>query len=74
MTVQDSICPPTDLTEADRLVADLAALLDAGLVAVQENLLGPARYGVVSELDDQIARPSASPARGIPLRRRRPLM
>lgn len=74
MTVQDSICPPIDLTEADRLVADLAALLDAGLVAVEENLLGPARYGVVSELDDEIDRPSASPVRGMPLRRRRRLM
>lgn len=71
MTVQDSICSPTDVTEADRLIADLAALLDAGLVVVRENLLGPARYGVVPELDDQIDRPIASPATGIPFRRER---
>jgi len=30
----------------DELIADLAALLDAGLVVVHEPVLGPARYGV----------------------------
>ena len=72
MTVQDPICSPADLTEADQLISDLAALLDAGLVAVQENLLGPARYGVVSELDDAADRPTASQDGGIPLGRHRP--
>ncbi len=71
MTVQDPICSPADLTEADRLVSDLAALLDAGLVAVQENVLGPARYGVVSELDDAADRPSPAQDGGIPLDRHR---
>lgn len=31
---------------AGELIADLAALLDAGLVVVHEPVLGPARYGV----------------------------
>jgi hypothetical protein len=35
-----------DLADAERLVCDLAALLDAGLLVVHENVLGPARYGV----------------------------
>ena len=30
----------------DELIADLTALLDAGLVVVHEPILGPARYGV----------------------------
>jgi hypothetical protein len=30
----------------DELISDLAALLDAGLVVVDEPVLGPARYGV----------------------------
>ena len=41
-----------DLAEADRLIADLAALLDAGVVVVHERVLGPARYGVASERGD----------------------
>jgi hypothetical protein len=41
-----------ELAEADRLIADLAALLDAGLVVAHERVLGPARYGVASDLDD----------------------
>jgi hypothetical protein len=40
------------IAEADRLIADLAALLDAGLVVVHERVLGPARYAVASELGD----------------------
>ena len=39
-----------DLHEVDELISDLAALLDAGLVVVHEAVLGPPRYGVVSEL------------------------
>ena len=35
-----------DFAGADELIADLAVLLDAGLVVVQEHVLGPARYGV----------------------------
>jgi hypothetical protein len=42
-----SACSAADLAEADRLISDLAALLDAGLIAVQEHVLGPARYGAV---------------------------
>ena len=41
-----------DLAEADRLISDLAALLDAGLVVVHEHVVGPARYGVGTELGD----------------------
>jgi hypothetical protein len=41
-----------ELAEADRLIADLAALLDAGLVVVHGRVLGPARYGVACDLDD----------------------
>ena len=68
MTAQDFICSPTDLAEVDRLVSDIAALVDAGLVAVQENRLGPARYGVVPELDDSIDRAIASSDACVPLR------
>lgn len=67
MTVQDFICSPADLTEVDRLISDLAVLLDAGLVAVQESRLGPARYGVVPELDDPVDGPTASQDRLVPL-------
>ena len=35
-----------DLAEAERLISDLIALLDAGVVEVREQVLGPARYGV----------------------------
>jgi len=35
-----------DLADAERLVSDLAALLDAGVLVVHEHVLGPARYGV----------------------------
>jgi hypothetical protein len=38
----------TDLAEADRLIADIAALLDAGLVVAHEHVLGPVRYGLTS--------------------------
>lgn len=41
---------PADLAEADRLIADLAALVDAGLVVVRGHVLGPARYEATSEL------------------------
>jgi hypothetical protein len=43
-------CLPADLAEAERLISDLAALLDAGLVVAQEHVLGPARYGVVADM------------------------
>ena len=35
-----------EVAGADELIADLAALLDAGLVVVHEPVLGPARYGI----------------------------
>ena len=47
MTVQDQLAA-ADLAEADRLISDLAALLDAGLVVAHEHVLGPARYGLTS--------------------------
>jgi hypothetical protein len=68
MTVQGFISSPTDLAEADRLIADLAALLDAGVVAVQKSRLGPARYGVVPEIDDSVDCPIASEDAGAPFR------
>jgi hypothetical protein len=40
-----------ELAGADELIADLAALLDAGLVVVHEHVLGPARYGVAPAAD-----------------------
>ena len=41
-----------ELDEAEQLVADLATLVDAGLVSVRRQLGGPARYGAVVNLDD----------------------
>jgi hypothetical protein len=41
---------PADLAEADRLIADLAALVDAGLVIVHQHIDGPVRYGVAPSL------------------------
>lgn len=41
-----------DLAEADSLIADLAALVDAGLVAVRPSVLGPARYEAAADLGD----------------------
>ncbi len=35
-----------DLREADQLISDLAALMEAGLVVVHEHVLGPPRYGL----------------------------
>jgi hypothetical protein len=43
---------PAELDEAEQLVADLATLVDAGLVSVRRQLGGPARYGAVVDLDD----------------------
>jgi hypothetical protein len=43
---------PSELDEAEQLVADLAALVDAGLVSVRRQLGGPARYGAIVNLDD----------------------
>ncbi len=39
------------LADADRLISDLEALVDAGLLVVHEHVLGPARYGVAPEPD-----------------------
>jgi hypothetical protein len=39
-----------DLRAADTLISDLAALVDAGLVVIQTRVLGPARYGIASEV------------------------
>lgn len=44
--------PAADLAEADALIADLAALVDAGLVTVRRQLGGPVRYGAAVELGD----------------------
>jgi hypothetical protein len=43
----DSPARLADLAEVDRLVLDLTALIESGLVTVQEPVFGPARYGVV---------------------------
>ena len=40
-----------ELAGADELISDLAALVEAGLVAVHEHVLGPPRYGVAPVLD-----------------------
>ena len=45
-----------ELAGADELIADLAALRDAGLVVVHEHVLGPARYGVASIADHRVQR------------------
>ncbi len=42
----------SDLEEADQLIADLAALVEAGLVTVRRQLGGPVRYGAAVELSD----------------------
>ena len=47
----DAPAPNGHLFEADRLISDLAALVDAGLLVVHEHVLGPARYGVAPEPD-----------------------
>ena len=44
--------PPAELDEVERLIGDLKALVDAGLVVVREQTGGPPRYGVVPELGD----------------------
>jgi hypothetical protein len=33
-----------ELADAEQLISDLAALLDAGLLVIHEHVLGPARY------------------------------
>ncbi len=43
---------PGELEEADELIADLAALIDAGLVTVRRQLGGPVRYGAAVDLGD----------------------
>jgi hypothetical protein len=42
----------SDVAQAERLIEDLAALVDAGLVVVHDRLLGPARYGLGPDLGD----------------------
>jgi hypothetical protein len=48
----DSPPEPADLADVDRLICDLTALVDAGLVAVHDPVFGPARYGVVAGRDE----------------------
>jgi hypothetical protein len=38
--------------EVERLIADLGALVDAGLVVVESHVLGPTRYAVGPDLED----------------------
>lgn len=45
----DSLARPADLADVDRLIFDLVALVEAGLVEVREPVFGPARYGALSE-------------------------
>jgi sugar phosphate isomerase/epimerase len=51
------------LADAEELIADLAALLDAGLIVVHEHVLGSARYGAAPEPEHQEARPSREHSR-----------
>ncbi len=44
--------PESDVAQAECLIEDLAALVDAGLVVVHDRLLGPARYGLGPDLGD----------------------
>ena len=60
MTVQDQLST-TDLADADRLISDLAALVDAGLVVAHEHVLGPARYGLTYGEGEPARVPSRSP-------------
>ena len=60
MTVQDQLST-TDFADADRLISDLAALVDAGLVVPHEHVLGPARYGLTSGEGEPARVPSRSP-------------
>jgi len=46
-----------ELADADQLISDLAALVDAGLVVVHEHVLGPARYGVAPIAEHREGRP-----------------
>ena len=50
-TVRQGVGLPiaTDLDDADRLISDLAALVDAGLVSVRRQPHGPPRYEAVAE-------------------------
>lgn len=41
-----------DLSEAERLISDLAALVDAGLIVVKKHIGGAARYAAASDLGD----------------------
>ena len=50
-TQADERTEANELTEADELVADLIALIDAGLVTVRRQLGGPARYGAGQNLE-----------------------
>ena len=44
-----------DLAEADQLIRDLGALIDAGLVVVEEHVFGPARYAAPRPQLDEAA-------------------
>jgi hypothetical protein len=44
--------PAADLGEAAELISDLVALVDAGLLVVDEEVSGPARYGVSARFAD----------------------
>ncbi|MGH2882673.1 MAG: hypothetical protein ACRDPA_08265 [Solirubrobacteraceae bacterium] len=46
-----SRAPNAHMDDVGRLISDLAALVDAGLLVVHEHVLGPARYGVAPEPD-----------------------
>ena len=48
----DALSQLVDVAEVDRLIFDLTALIEAGLVDVREPLFGPARYGVVPAPDE----------------------
>ena len=58
MSDQVSLPDTTELTAVDQLISDLAALLDAGLVVVHDDILGPARYGVALARSHAEGRPT----------------
>ena len=47
----DRTVPEEDLREAEQLVDDLAALVEAGVVVVRRQLGGPLRYGLAAAGD-----------------------
>ena len=58
----DAAVPEEDLQQAEQLIADLTALVDAGMIVARRQLGGPVRYAPVGE-DDEAASPPLRPGR-----------